>query len=287
MASWFWRAYIVLGLAFVSLPVIVMGLYSFSEPKIPVWPIDSFSTEWYSRLFSDEPMIEALKNSVRVSVAVGLGATIMGALAAYYFARFNPPWANLYTIFVVAPAVTPPTVLSLGLLVYFTDLGIWGDIKAVVIAHIGLVAVFSLFIIRNRMSEIDPQIEMAAMNLGAGRLKAIWTTTLPLALPALIASFVVAAGLSFGESLIASYLTATTYTWPAYVLNNITFNISPEIYASAFLSYLGFVLLLLVVMSLSTLSSQVSRVRGVARKSLGRQSSARGRTTSESTGDHA
>lgn len=272
MASWFWRLYIILGLAFVTLPVFVMGLYSFSGPRIPVWPIESFSTEWYSRLFSDEPMIEALKNSVRVSIAVGLGATIMGALAAYYFARFNPSWTNLYTIFVVAPAVTPSTVLSLGLLVYFTDLGIWGDIKSVVIAHIGLVAVFSLFIIRNRMSEIDPQIEMAAMNLGAGRLKAVWTVTLPLALPALVASFVVAAGLSFGESLVASYLTATTYTWPAYVQNNITFNISPEIYASAFLSYVGFVLLLLVAVSLSTLSSQVANVRRIGVRIFGQRS---------------
>jgi spermidine/putrescine transport system permease protein len=286
MASWFWRVYIVLGLAFVSLPVVVMGLYSFSEPRIPVWPIESFSTEWYARLFSDEPMLDALKNSVRVSIAVGLGATVMGALAAYYFARFNPPWANFYTIFVVAPAVTPTTVLSLGLLVYFIDLGIWGNLEAVVIAHIGLVAVFSLFIIRNRMSEIDPQIEMAAMNLGAGRLKAIWTTTLPLALPALVASFVIAAGLSFGESLIASYVTATTYTWPAYVLNNIRVNISPEIYASAFLSYIGFVVLLLVGLAVSSLFTQLARIRSVGAALLGRRQAPRGEVA-ESQGDLA
>jgi spermidine/putrescine transport system permease protein len=247
---WVWRAYLGLGLFFITLPVVVIGIYSFSGPKIPVWPIDSLSTNWYSTLLSHQAMLDSLWNSFKVSVAVGAGATLLGGLAAYYLSTRNPKWVVPYTLFAVAPAVAPTGVLSLGLLVFFSDIGVWGSLWAVVIAHVGLVAVFCLFIIRNQLAQIDDSIEAAARNLGAGKVTAVRDTVLPLALPAIVGSFVVAAGLSFGESLVASFLTSTTYTWPSYISQLVTHNISPEVFASAFLVYVGILVSLAVPLSL-------------------------------------
>ncbi|MCH8813580.1 MAG: ABC transporter permease subunit [Chloroflexi bacterium] len=237
ITAWFWRALIVAGLFFVTIPVMSLILYGFHDGGIPVWPIAEFSTKWYDRLFHDEGMLTSIQNSVKVSLAVGTIGTIMGGLAAYYLARFRPGWVLPYTMIVVAPAVTPPLVLSLGLLVYFVELGIWGGLNSVVIAHVGLVGVFCLFILNNRLSQMDPHLEEAATNLGASRPRAIFDTTFQLAIPAIIASFVVAAGISFGESVVTFFLTAVVYTWPAFSLNTQIMNSSPEIYAAGALVY--------------------------------------------------
>ncbi len=235
--AWFWRAFIAAGLFFVTIPVMSLILYGFHDGGIPVWPIAEFSTKWYDRLFNDQGMLDSIRNSVKVSLAVGVIGTLLGGMAAYYFARFRPRWVIPYTMIVVAPAVAPPLVLSLGLLVYFVELGLWGGLNSVVIAHVGLVGVFCLFILNNRLSQMDPHLEEAATNLGASRVRSIFDTTFQLAVPAIIASFVVAAGISFGESVVTFFLTAVVYTWPAFSLNTQIMNSSPEIYAAGALVY--------------------------------------------------
>lgn len=250
---WLWRCYIALGLVFVSIPPIILAVYGFFGPKIPVWPIPYFSTDWYALLFHDSQMLESMKNSVKVAVAVGIGSTVLGGLAGYYLARFRPRWALPYTLLVVAPAVAPPLILSLGLLVYFVAIGIWGSLWSIAIAHIGLTAVFSLFIINNRITQMNPQLEDAAANLGASKIAALRDVTLPLVTPALIVSFVVSAGLSFGESVMTFFLTATTYTWPAFTRNVVVQNTTPEIYAAAGLVY-GAVTVLAAAVALALVS---------------------------------
>jgi len=246
---WAWRVYIVIGLLFVSTPPIILGLYGFFGPPIPIWPIPYFTTHWYAAIFSSSGMVQSLINSAKVAVAVGVGATALGGSAAYYLSRFKPNWMIPYTMLVVTPAVAPPIILSLGLLVYFVDLHIWGSLWSVVIGHIGLVAVFSLFIINNRLMQINADLEDAANNLGANRLVAVRSVTLPLVLPALVTSFVVAAGISFGESVVSFFLTATTYTWPAYTLNLVGETSTPVIYAAAGFVY-GCVLLVFAAVGL-------------------------------------
>jgi ABC-type spermidine/putrescine transport system permease subunit II len=237
-SDWLWRSYIVVGLLFVSLPAVSIVVFGFHGPTIPVWPIRYLSVRWYAVVFHDAGMIKALTNSAKVAVAVGTSSTILGGMAAYYFTRYSAKRLIPYTMLVVAPAVAPPLVLSLGLLVYFTQIGIWGSLYSVILGHVGLVAVFSFFIVSNRLSQIDVHLEEAAMNLGAGRVTAFRDTMLPLAIPAFVASFVVAAGISLGESVVSFFLTATTYTWPSYVKNLLAEGPgSPEIFSAATLIY--------------------------------------------------
>lgn len=255
IGRWWWRFYIAAGLLFVSIPPLILTVYGFFGPQIPVWPIPYLSTRWYTQFFNDPLMLEALMNSLKVSAVVAVVATTLGGLSAYYMSRHQPRWSVGYTVLVLLPAIVPPIVLSLGLMVYFIELGIWGSIWTLAIAHVGMVSVFSMFIIQNRLQQIDPKLEEAARNLGASRLRAVRDIVLPLALPAIVASIIVAGGLSFGESIVTTFLTAQSYTWPAYSLQIVVQATTPLIYAGAGFVYGVALLVLGTILGVTALHS--------------------------------
>ena len=246
--SWPWRIYIAVGLAFVSLPVLIDILLSFNANQIPGWPIDNWTGDWYSALSDDEAMKTALTHSVTVGLIVGAVATAVVAAAAYYLHNYRPRWMTSYVLVLVLPAIAPPAVLGFGLQLYFVKLGIWGDLWSVGLAYVAMYSVFCLFIIMNRLNSVDPHLEEAALNLGARRPRAVRDAYLPAARVALVASLVVAAGLAMGESSVSQYLTATTYTWPSYVVNIITFNVSPQIFASGAVVYVATLVALVMIL---------------------------------------
>ena len=70
------RIVVGLGMAFIYIPLIVIGIYAFNSSKILEWPPPSLTTEWFSKAFESETAREALLTSVEV----GLIATAIALL---------------------------------------------------------------------------------------------------------------------------------------------------------------------------------------------------------------
>jgi putrescine transport system permease protein len=82
-------AALVLGLAFLYIPIAVLVIYSFNASRlVAVW--GGWSTRWYAELFNDAPLIDAAVTSLRVALASATAATILGTLAALALARCGP-----------------------------------------------------------------------------------------------------------------------------------------------------------------------------------------------------
>ena len=78
------RSYIVLCFSFIFLPLVSLVLFSFADGRFPTLPWPGFTTEWYRTLGDDPEVFAALRNSIAVAATVGVIATVLGGMTAYF-----------------------------------------------------------------------------------------------------------------------------------------------------------------------------------------------------------
>lgn len=223
---------IVLGMAFLYLPIALMVIYSFNASRlVAVW--GGWSTRWYGELFNDAPLVESALISLRLAVVSASVATILGTLAALTLARFGRFRGRLlFAAMIYAPLVMPEVITGLSLLLLFVavaaDRGFW----TVAIAHTTMAMCFVTVIIQSRLADFDMSLEEAAMDLGAPPLRTFLSVTFPLILPAIIAAWMLAFALSLDDLVIASFTTGPgTTTLPIRIYSEVRLGVKPEMNA--------------------------------------------------------
>ena len=223
---------IVLGMAFLYLPIALLVIYSFNASRlVAVW--GGWSTRWYGELFNDAPLVESALISLRLAVVSASVATILGTLAALTLARFGRFRGRLlFAAMIYAPLVMPEVITGLSLLLLFVavaaDRGFW----TVAIAHTTMAMCFVTVIIQSRLADFDMSLEEAAMDLGAPPLRTFLSVTFPLILPAIIAAWMLAFALSLDDLVIASFTTGPgTTTLPIRIYSEVRLGVKPEMNA--------------------------------------------------------
>jgi spermidine/putrescine transport system permease protein len=226
------------------------------------WP--GFTTEWYRTLGDDPEIFPALKNSIVIAVIVGVVATTLGAMAAYFLNRWEFRGKNLYLGIVIIGPCIPLVILALALFIFFRQIHLSGSLTAVVISHIGLAATFSLAIVRTRLMEMDATLEKAAWNLGAGELRTLGRIVLPQIAPALVASFLVTMAVSWNEFVIAWFVSGLDTTLPVKIFAFFQGNLSPRINAiGSIVVSLSLVLVVLAMVFLFVVGRRAGDERGI------------------------
>src|ERR1700691_5621654 len=79
---------ILLGIAFLYLPIVVLVIYSFNASQlVAVW--GGWSIHWYGALIDDAPLLDSAAISIRLAVVSASAATMLGTLAAVALTRFG------------------------------------------------------------------------------------------------------------------------------------------------------------------------------------------------------
>ena len=161
-------------------------------------------------------------NSAIVSVSASALAVFMGSLTGYGLSRFGYQFGPLKNadigFFFISQLILPPVVLALPFLVFYSEL-------ALLDTHIGLILLYTLtvmpiviWIMRDQFMSIPSELEEAALVDGQGVWGAFAKIIMPIALPGMIAAFVIALVLTWNEYFFASLLTSTdTITLPVMV----------------------------------------------------------------------
>jgi spermidine/putrescine transport system permease protein len=97
------------------------------------------------------------------------------------------------------------------------------SIYTVMIGHIVITVPYTILVIRPRLGQIDASLGEAAYDLGAGPLTTFRRVTLPLILPAVVFSFLIAFTTSFDEYAVASFLVGNRLTFPVYLYGALRF----------------------------------------------------------------
>jgi putrescine transport system permease protein len=225
-------AAIIVGIAFLYLPIVVLVIYSFNASRlVAVW--GGWSTRWYAELIGDAPILDAAFISIRLALVSASAATILGTLAALALARFGRFRGRLpFAAMIYAPLVMPEVVTGLSLLLLFVaiaaDRGFW----TVAIAHTTMAMCFVTVIVQSRLVDFDLSLEEAAMDLGATPLRTFFAVTLPLILPAIAAAWMLAFALSLDDLVIASFTTGPgATTLPIRIYSEVRLGVKPEMNA--------------------------------------------------------
>jgi putrescine transport system permease protein len=228
-----------IGIAVLYIPMLVLIGYSFNaSPLVSVW--GGFSTSWYTQLIHNDQILDAAWLSLRIGVMVSTGALILGTLAAIALVRFKLFRGRLLlTGMVNAPLVMPEIVTGITqLLLFISMLQLFGwphrGITTIVIAHIAFCTAYVTITVQSRLHSADRSLEDAAMDLGAGPVRAFIDTTLPAIAPALASSWLLSFTLSLDDLVISSFVSGPgASTLPMVIFSKVKLGVSPDVNALA------------------------------------------------------
>jgi len=231
---WTHRLSLILGLAFLYLPIALLILFSFNDSRlVTVW--GGFSTRWYVSLFQNAQLIEAARISLVVAVIASTLAAILGTMAGVALARV-PRFLGrtLFSGMVLAPLVMPEVITGLSLLLTFIALSVDRGLMTVIIAHATFSMCYVAVVVQSRLAGFDSSVEEAAMDLGARPGMVFFRITLPLIAPAIVAGWLLSFTLSLDDLVIASFLSGPgSTTLPMRIFSSVRLGVTPEINAIA------------------------------------------------------
>jgi putrescine transport system permease protein len=225
-------ASIVLGFAFLYLPIVLLIVFSFNESKlVTVW--GGFSTKWYVAMFQNRGLMDAAWVTARVAFISATVATVLGTMAALALTRYTRFRGRLlFSGMVFAPLVMPEVITGLSLLLLFVSMGLDRGFLTVTLAHITFTMCFVAVVVQSRLITFDRSLEEAAMDLGATPVTTFFQVTLPVILPAIISGWMLAFTLSLDDLVIASFTSGPgATTLPMKIYSQVRLGVTPEINA--------------------------------------------------------
>lgn len=215
--------YYVLFIFILFLPIALLVIFAFNDSARLVFPLTGFTTRHFAELLRNRELLQAVRTSILLGIASSTLATILGAMGAIAVARFDFRGKALFTSLAALPLVIPYVILGVALLLLFNAANIGLSAWAAGLAHVVISIPYALLVISSRLAGFPRNLEEAAMDLGATYWGALLRVTLPISLPALVASFLICFTISFDEFAISSFLVGTQPTLPVYLYSQLRF----------------------------------------------------------------
>jgi spermidine/putrescine transport system permease protein len=194
--------YILLFFGYLFGPIIVMSITAFNTPAYPqAYPFESFTTDWFVKLWNDRGMMDGLTNSIIIGIAVVLISVPVGLSAAIIMTQIYHRARGLFYLVTISPLLTPGVIIGISTVIFWKDvLELTTVTKAVfykgmVLATLGqasFISAYVLLIFMARLTRFDRAQEEAALDLGASHPQVFWHILLPFLKPAIVSATVIA-----------------------------------------------------------------------------------------------
>ncbi|MCO0596351.1 ABC transporter permease [Peribacillus butanolivorans] len=149
--------------------------------------------------------LEALWNSVYISILSVLASALIGIPLAIIFNRYDFPGRSFFSTAAILPIVLPSLVGVMAFMFLYGESGLIpnaikdlfgldkvpfkiGGVSGILIVHAYTMYVYFYMTVSAAINKIDPSLEEAAYNLGANKFKVFWKVTFPLLTPAIVAA---------------------------------------------------------------------------------------------------
>ena len=212
--------YLAAFLAFLFLPLIVVGVFAFNDAPYPAPPWHGFTWDWFlgnsaagrTGLFGDSDLLGSIWTSCVVALWVTLLSVLLGTANAFLLERGRFAGKQLLSVLMLAPLVIPGVILGISILAFASRLAEFADdtfgleldflrpgLPLVVLGQFSFIATIATLTISARLRRFDMTLEEAALNLGATRAAVLRTIVLPYLRPALLGSAAIAFLMSFED----------------------------------------------------------------------------------------
>lgn len=237
--KWFGRGWLSAGYLFLYLPIAALIIYSFNDSPIPnIWR--GFTLQWYTALADDRELLAGFWLSLKIAFCTACGSVVLGTLAAFALVKYKRFFGRtLFSGMVSAPLVMPEVIIGLSLLLTLVSvqrligvpergmLTIW-------LGHMLLGMAYATVVIQARLQDLNPQLEEAAMDLGAKPAQVFMLVTLPMIAQSLLSAWLLTFTLSLDDVVVSAFLSGPgATTMPQVIFSRARLGLSPSINAVA------------------------------------------------------
>jgi putative spermidine/putrescine transport system permease protein len=213
---------------FLAAPLVVVAGVSLNEKRRLLFPPDGVSVAWYAALFADAGWMGALRNSVTIAVGAALLSVSIALPLAWFLWRYRVRYARVLFTIGVAPFVLPPVITALGFLVFWTSVGLYGNMGATIVSHGIFFVTLPLVNLSLGLESIERETVEAARTLGADEGAVFRTVVFPGILPYLASSLAFVFVLSINEYIVAYMVSGfTVETVPIKIFNSLRYGYTP------------------------------------------------------------
>ncbi|GAB4550661.1 MAG: ABC transporter permease [Rhizobacter sp.] len=255
----FSKAWLSAGYLFLYLPIAALVLYSFNDSPLPnVWR--GFTLKWYVKLASDGEMLAGLWLSLKIAFLTACASVILGTLAAFALVKYRRFFGRTaFSGMVSAPLVMPEVIIGLSLLLMlvsvqrvtgFPEKGMF----TIWIGHVLLGLAYATVVVQARLNDLNPQLEEAALDLGARPWQVFALVTLPMISQSLFSAWLLTFTLSLDDVVLSAFLTGPgATTMPLVIFSRARLGLDPSVNAVA--------TLIVLVVSIGVVAASLMIVR--------------------------
>jgi spermidine/putrescine transport system permease protein len=213
-------AYVAAFLAFLFLPLVVVGVFAFNDAPYPAPPWRGFTLDWFlgnaangrTGLFADTELLGSIVTSCMVAAWVTVLSVLVGTANAFLLERVRFPGRQVLSLLMLAPLVIPGVILGISILAFASRIAEFADdafgleldflrpgLPLVVLGQFSFIATIATLTVGARLRRFDRTLEEAALNLGASKAAVFGTILLPYLRPALLGSAAISFLMSFED----------------------------------------------------------------------------------------
>ena len=245
LGAWFGRGWLGLGYLFLYVPIVALVIFSFNDSPIPnVWR--GFTLRWYVQLASDSEMLAGLWLSLKIAFMTACGSVVLGTFAAFALVKYKRFFGRtMFSGMVNAPLVMPEVVVGLSLLLMLVSVqrvtqSAFGvgfperGLSTIMLGHLLLGMAYATVIVQSRLQDLNPQLEEAAMDLGARPHQVFWLVTLPMIAQSLVSAWLLTFTISLDDVVLSAFLSGPgSTTMPLVIFSRARLGLNPSVNAVA------------------------------------------------------
>lgn len=224
------KIFIALMLAFFYLPIIYTIVFSFNDSR-SLTKFAGFSLRWYEKMFSDAVMMDAIFYTILIAVLATAISTVVGTITAIGLSHSNKILKTLVTQINDLPIMNPEIVTGIGLLMFFSLLGIEKGLVTMLLAHVMFCIPYVMLSVMPKLRSLDPNIADAALDLGATPWQALTKVIVPQIMPGIAAGALIAFTMSFDDFIISYFVTGNGVQNISILVYTMSKRINPSINA--------------------------------------------------------
>ena len=218
LGLWLWVWAVLL---FLFAPIVTIILFGFDKSNVETWPIQHWTTHWYSVAWNDPQVRSAFALSIKAAFAATALSLVLGSLAAFGVHKAQFFGRDSISLLLILPLALPGIITGVALNSAFQWAGITLSIWTIIVGHTTfcIVVIYNNVIARLRRTS-NTLLEDSA-DLGANSVQTFRLVTFPTIATALVSGALLAFALSFDEVIVTTFTAGAQNTLPIWIFGAI------------------------------------------------------------------
>ncbi|SNR75246.1 ABC transporter permease [Actinomadura mexicana] len=222
--------YTLVLIAWLILPIAIMILFGFNDTRGKQnFQWQGFTLKWYAHLFDKSDLTAAVVNSLTIALLSTLITTVIGTFAGLALGRYRFRGKGSTNLVLFMAISCPEIVMGASLLSMFVTFNLPRGYLTILLAHVMFSIAFVAVTVRARVVGLDPAVEEAAQDLGAGPWTRFRLVTLPMIMPGVQAGALLAFVLSIDDFVITNFTGGATVTFPLWIYGSTRTGTPPQV----------------------------------------------------------